>query len=236
MSAATALRQVRIDRCHRTESHGTFRSELAFGDWSPCPKCPTDEWRRAEHTADRARWLRETLDAAQIPRKFAGAAFADAPPTLRAWTEALLEGNSAGPAVLVGGVGVGKTHAAAAALAHLIRDVGIRGRFSTVSEFGRDVRDQWVKRQIEESRVIERLALAPVLVLDDVGAHRALDTELLQELVAVRYAADLMPATIITSNLAAARFADAIGERAADRIREGATVIPMTGRSRRQAA
>lgn len=218
------------------ERHGDYLAHRWRDRWSGCPKC-SDEAIEQRLTEERERDRIERVDRllrrSGIPARFEGVAFDESiPAQLRAWAAKLIAGESCGPAVLVGGVGTGKTHAACATLGHLIR-AGYAGSFTSPSEFGRLIRDQWTAHERTEASIVKEFAEAPVLVLDDLGAHRAIDTELLQELIGTRYANDQTHATIITSNLSAAKFAGVIGERAADRIREGATVMPMTGRSRR---
>lgn len=223
------------------ERHGDYIAHQWRDLWSGCPKCRDDaaEKQRAEdRERDRIERIDRLLRSSGIPARFERAAFDDSVPAkLRTWAAKLIAGQGCGPAVLVGGVGTGKTHAACAALGHLIRaGTGTAGRFTSPSEFGRLIRDQWTAREHTEGSIVEQYAGAPVLVLDDLGAQRPIDTELLQELICTRYAADQLHATIVTSNLAASKFAEAIGERAADRLREGSTVIVMGGPSRRAAS
>ena len=236
MISPAVLIDTQTKRCER---HGEYLArQYRDAQWSICPKCANEAFQKREaEEREQARLerLARALARSGIPARFHAAAFdRTIPQKLRDWSDSWAAGKSVGPAVLVGDVGTGKTHAACAALAHLIR-AGAVGRFITVSEFGRLIRDQWTTHERTEASIIEEYARAQLLVLDDVGAQRPIDTELLQELICARYAADLMAATIITSNHSAKNFAALIGERAADRILEGAMGIPMTGRSRRKA-
>lgn len=217
--------------------HGEYLTRQWSYGWSSCPKC-AEETGAALHAEELERERIKRIDRlvgrSGIPARFHDAAFDDSlPAPLRAWAARLIAGQGVGPVVLVGGVGTGKTHAACATLAHVIRACSCTGQFTTPSEFGREIRDQWTERERTEGSILDQYAGAAVLVLDDVGAQRAIDAELLQELVRVRYDLDRLHATIITSNLAVENLATALGERAADRIREGSIVIPMTGASRR---
>lgn len=232
MTATVA--ETRSSSCTR---HGDYLARQWGDRWSGCPKCNDEAaaaQRAEERERDRIARADRLLRRSGIPARFAGAAFDSAPAPLRAWAERLIAGQGTGPALLVGPVGTGKTHGACAVLAHVIRESGYAGRFTTSSEFGRLIRDQWTALERTEASIVDDYAGAPVLVLDDVGAQRPIDTELLQELIGARYAGDLMHATIITTNWSAENLEKAIGERAADRIREGSVVIPMTGPSRRR--
>lgn len=236
MTPAATVVETRVGQCDR-HGHGEYLARQRRDQWTGCPKCiEQDIARQRAEESEQARLARieRALRISEIPNRFADARFDDSvPKRLQEWTEDLIAGTASGPAVLVGGVGTGKTHAACAVLAHCIRTCETVGRFTTPAAFGRQVRDQWTSRERTEGDILKQYAEAPVLILDDLGASRAVDAELLHELICVRYAADRLYATIITSNLSPAKFADAIGERAADRIRQGSVVIPMTGRSRR---
>ncbi len=236
----STLRQP-VTEVRQCETHGAYEASnwSGGGYWSKCPKCAEIAAAAERAEESRQRWaerIRRNLEQSGIPLKFQAAQMdASIPAALHAWLTALKANTTTGPAVLVGSVGTGKTFAACAALIEAIR-AARHGGFVTASQFGRTIRDQWTAKQQTEQSIIERFALVPVLVLDDVGAQRAIDTDLLQELIAERYAAGLMPATIVTTNYAAANLSSVLGERAADRLREGAVVIPVTGQSRRKPA
>lgn len=237
--------------------HGEFDVKPIGRFTSGCPKCQAEfeerELRQAAETAERASAgrLALALQASEIPAKYRDALFDDAlPDALRDWVTEAIKSAQEGPLVLVGGVGTGKTYASCAALLHIIRHAANAtsvlndgffdiqrydfGRFVTPSQFGRKLRDQWVLKAEAESALIQRYAFTPFLVLDDLGACRDLDTQLLQDLIVERHAAGLMGRTIITSNYGAAKFGEVVGERAADRIREGSFVVPIVGKSRRR--
>ena len=220
--------------------HGEYTAYRIGADWTGCPRCGEDRMRERERReaederrASIAHWLRTS----GRPLKYAGARFDDSlPPKLREWTGQAIEGAAPGALVIVGSVGTGKTHAACAALLQVI-EAGLRACYVTASGYGREVRDTWSRGSREsESRVLERYAEAPFLVLDEIGAGRDIDAPILQDLIGARYDAGLMRRTIVISNLAAARFAEVLGERAADRLKEGALILTMTGASRRRPA
>lgn len=129
--------------------------------------------------------------------------------------------------LLLGGVGSGKTTAAAWVLSKHLERVGAQpsgttrepAMFSTAQEldgasgFRQDFRE-W----------LERLCHCGLLVLDDLGTERLGDGEqgAIQRIVTQRIATGRR--TVLTANLDAAAFRERYGERLADRIRESGQV------------
>ncbi|MGB0218797.1 MAG: ATP-binding protein [Sinimarinibacterium flocculans] len=230
------------------ERHGAYTARR-MGDYTTrCPAC-AEEQRAAEEQRRRMRdqqvsrrhWLVRALSEAGIPAKFAAARMAqlEAPfaHRVRVWVDAATAGKSSGPLVLAGSVGVGKSHAAAAAMRAWIVRARQAARYTTASDYSAVVRDCWRRDADQsESRVEQRHAEVALLVLDDLGAGRAIDSEILQGLISARYAAGRLATTIISTNIAPAGFDAAFGERVADRLREGATLITCAGKSRRRPA
>ncbi len=126
--------------------------------------------------------------------------------------------------VLCGGVGCGKTVAAAMALA----DRGA-GRF--VTAFGLTRLSPYDEGEMDE------LETTPLLVLDDLGSEyqdaKGFLRAFLDGLVNARYDAGLR--TIATTNLKAAEFADRYGARIADRIKQTGCFVELQGKSMRAA-
>lgn len=224
------------ERAMRCAVHGAyagrFRTVNGREYGGRCPQCAEDEQAAAERAKrDEAAALRWSLT--EVPAKFALAACAAFPPAVGRWLAAVEGRASSGPLVLVGDVGTGKTHIAVAALRVLVR-AGLHGFYLSALDYGQRVRETWgAKREESERSLLRRYAQSAVLVLDEVGANRAAEESIVQDLIAARYDAGLMPRSIIVSNLAPAALDKAIGERAADRIREGATLVALTGESRR---
>ena len=205
-----------------------------------CLKCCEEERAeqdRLQQEQDRRERIIELTAGAEIPPKFARASLDGAPPKIAAWLTSAIEGESAGPLVLIGPVGVGKTFAACGALRRFVADTTRAARYITAPGYGRAVRNTWGRvSEHSETQLLHRYGKASFLVLDEFGASRDVDASMLQDLIGARYDAGLMPKTIIVSNLGVTKFAEAAGERAADRIREGCTVCAMTGASRRNPA
>lgn len=230
------------------DRHGAYTARRRGDYTGSCPICSEEKSaaeyaarRKRDHEKSRRHWLKQALREASIPQKFRLARMADlqAPlaPRVRDWVENAAAGRTEGPLILVGGVGVGKTHGAAAAVRHWLMRARRPARFTTASDYSSAVRECWRRDAATTEADVERKhAAAALLVIDDLGTGRAIDAEILQGLVAARYAADLMPTTIITTNIAPAGFNAAFGERVADRLREGATLITCAGKSRRRPA
>lgn len=144
--------------------------------------------------------------------------------------------------LLQGGVGSGKTTAAAWVLAKQLERESASARpsggtvvdaamFVTAPEFN------GLSDYHPESRVwLERLCRCGVLVLDDLGTERMGDGELscVQRLISERHSAGRR--TVLTSNLTAEVFHARYGERVADRIRESGMVRGSGKESLRRAA
>lgn len=146
--------------------------------------------------------------------------------------------------VLLGAPGTGKTVAAVARVGEYVFDVA---NWSAPDDYHqrpyfRRHLPVWITAA-ELARVdhyrqaeVDRVAKAPLLVIDDLGAEyndlKRFFCSLLDELVDARYSRKL--ATIITSNLDASAFAARYGERVLDRLREGGRLVGCGNVSLRQ--
>lgn len=72
-----------------------------------------------------------------------------------------------------------------------------------------------------------------LLILDDVGAERLTDWGREQLFLLIDHRYNQMLPTIVTTNLTPAELKQNIGDRIADRLVQGALLVPMTGLSRR---
>ncbi len=123
--------------------------------------------------------------------------------------------------LFVGNVGRGKTHLAAAITNDLI-DHGYGARFVVVPEFLDALRFSYQKEEIAtESEIIRRVQGAPVLILDDLGAHNYSEWTKGKIFTLLNYRLNYQLPTIITTNLKPGEELDqVIGERTVSRIVE----------------
>lgn len=88
-------------------------------------------------------------------------------------------------------------------------------------------------REDPRRQAVDRLCARPLLALDELGVKAAseFDHGELFRLIDHRYRAGLP--TLVAANCTQAAFADAVGERIADRLREQGPMIVLTGESQR---
>lgn len=216
--------------------HGSYQ-EGPY-DRFACPTCKTEG--NAIEKAWRASWVVwRAWQASGVPTRFRNRRFSNfrTPTKMHAAAlkaaQAVAAGDMQGLALL-GPVGVGKSHLGIAIAADAIR-AGYVARWWNVAELLRAWRSTFERgSEIREETFLERLAAADVLILDEIGV-RATDWEsaALTELVDIRYRDET--AIVLTGN--STDIAQAIGERAADRLREMGAVLALAGASyRKQAA
>lgn len=232
----------KVEREGSCEKHGQYRQSVHVinGVERPttCLTCAlersaAEDEREEREEAERA--YRDRVSSAGIPSKFSHveALGAVAPPQVLAWLAKVEAKASTGPLVIVGPVGVGKTHLAVSALKALLRRW--RGAYVSAIDHGRRVRETWSRQgEHTERSLLEYYAGVWILVLDELGATRPIDEPIVQDLICARYDSGRMPQTILITNLAPKSLPAALGERAADRIKEGSTVVTLAGSSRRK--
>lgn len=170
-----------------------------------------------------------------LPQRFL-AAEADNPQVL-AWVEKFRTDPTTTPSLLLlGPVGVGKTHQAfgalrAAVLATAARPARMMWRVITHPEFNAAMRPQSDDGHL---RALDEYIAADLLVLDDLGSGKATDwtADTLYRLIDARWA-NQRP-TIATSNLAPETLRTTIGDRIVSRLADG-IVVPLKGGDRRRA-
>ncbi len=171
-------------------------------------------------------------NAAQVPARHATSSFEswqwmggkDAALPLRQWVEGLDPAGVATGKMLVGDLGVGKTHLAVAALRHGVLERGIAARFV---DFGHLLHDMKGKLPTP-GRSPAELAATALLVLDDVPVLSTdFERSLADEIITRRY--NGAGATIITSNARADTLDAVLGARCASRVREMCPEILLRG-------
>ena len=136
--------------------------------------------------------------------------------------------------VLTGQPGTGKTHLACAVLSAVIQRYAVSGRFDTVSDLLRSIKETYRKDSpFSERDVIGRYVGCDLLVIDELGVQVGSEHEklLLFEVLNGRYQ-ELRP-TILISNLSANELEEFLGHRVMDRYRECGVVLAFDWESYR---
>lgn len=196
-----------------------------------------EQFRREALAQIRADRVTSFLANSNVPHKFTNVSPDFEGDRELVWFTAALEGRSTGPLILSGTVGTGKSHKSCSMLRAFIEKRNSPGYYITAAEYCRDIRSTWSGRaDFSEAQILRRYSETTFLVLDDLGAGKAADVDLIQDLICERYDAGLLPYTVVSTNIAAPAFNERFGERVADRLREGATLIELTGASLRRPA
>jgi DNA replication protein DnaC len=173
---------------------------LRFPGPPPVERCAC---RRTRHNQQR-------LSGAGLPPKYQHATFEnfsaynrsliEALGRVRAWADSYpvlprRAGDTAGRGlVLIGHVGVGKTHLAAALLKQVITTTGCRGLFYTTKDLLRAIRESYdPATQTTAKQLLDAVTGCQLLVLDDLGEERVTDWvfETMNLIVNARYNACL---------------------------------------------
>lgn len=204
--------------------------------WTGCPDCEeaniADERqkeanRKAEvarakmeellhEAAIPARFIGRTLDNFRVETQQQGAALAIA----RAYVEQFEIVRKRGDGLVFSGLpGTGKSHLATAILQAILPEHC--GLYMTCMGMIRTIRGTWRKdSERGETEVLNTIARAPLLVLDEIGVQYGTDGEqtIIFDVLDRRYR-DMMP-TVLLTNQAKQGFKDFIGERSFDRLTE----------------
>ncbi len=242
MNSVTSLMsklQVESAKCER---HGAYESTgLPVADsvrWSPCPECHAESEAAAQRIhrqklnahGNQVR-LERAMEQACIPKRYQFRTL----DTYQAKSEAQAKAlNSArrfadnfdgileqgGNLIMAGSPGTGKTHLAIG-IAHQIIGNGRTAMFMTAMNAIRRIRETYRKDDATERKVIQAMAEPDLLILDEVGIQLGTDSErmTLFEIINARY--EQMRPMILISNLDIQGIKDFLGERSADRLREG---------------
>lgn len=166
--------------------------------------------------AEVCRWVREVVDHAVK--------------TQRGTVPSVRRGPSL---LLLGPTGVGKTHQAYGAL-HAFAESGVQcsWKFTTAADMYAHLRP---RSGVDTEAEFGRYALAPLLVIDDLGAAKGSEwvEEVNYRLINFRY--EHMLPTLITTNVRPGDLEQEIGKRVASRLLEMADRAAMVGTDRRKA-
>lgn len=234
--------------------HGQFGNALIdqFGAdpvWYGCPRCAFDRRHAADLSVRAAgvlahaeRQMNERLLDSKIPPRFQQSTFENwraenDPAKSKVWSmatgyvEAFSENFEVGRCVmLLGQVGCGKTHLAAAMLQQTIRNfghAGLIGRYVTAGSIIRDVKSTFGSRDKTESDVYADLLKPHLLVIDEIGVQHNTPFEqvCLFEVINGRY--ERMLPTVVVSNLGIVELRDCMGDRAVDRLRDRGGLVGL---------
>jgi DNA replication protein DnaC len=217
--------------------------------WSRCPTCSRDreeqereQQRKAQEVRQRqlrdhylrlsgieGRYQAATLDSFETEGPMQAQVLA----SCLEYVEAFPPADGRG-LFLIGPPGTGKTHLGCAMVRHLIEHRTEPASIATVQAIVRRLRATWRKGAAEtEEEAIEFYARDALLVLDEVGATFGTEAERLQlfEVLDRRYIR--RRPTVVLSNLPPQDLKAALGDRAYDRLREGARVLAMQWASHR---
>lgn len=230
-------------------THGAWRNpvlkQLADKMAGRCPECDREalaakdrDQLQAQRTAvagKRDSRMRQVLDGAEIPKRFAGRSFenyrlldeggapqADALNRATKFAQNFPKVMERGANfVFCGKPGAGKTHLACAIANHVMRTFGASALFITVFDAIQRVKSTYGDKSQSERAVMQAFTEPDLLILDEVGVQFGTDFEkvIITDLINRRYN-DMRP-TIILSNLDEAELSAFLGERIMDRMFEG---------------
>lgn len=236
------------------ETHGEYQiKEIKFGErvirMEGCPKCAdAREAKRAEEEAERERKLAHERRCNKLSR--AGLSVRTINSTfenyvaeseqqkynlarVQSFVDAVEADRAVGNLMMVGSVGTGKTHLAAAIVHEVSKSH--RVRIIRCIDMIRDIKATWSSRSEESEReVIDGFCNLDVLIIDEVGIQFGSDTEkmLMFDVLNGRY--DNCVPTVLISNLDHENLKDYLGAQVVDRLREdGGSLLAFNWESHR---
>lgn len=255
MPAATPAPQKTTGVC---DEHGQFPQQVnvIFGKEfkTGCPECSRirSEEEAARKLAQESEALRmrmaEKLGAALIPKRFAGKTFAGYQAITAEQQKALKTcmryaaefrqiAESGRCLLLLGKPGTGKTHLSVAIANEIMGKSSATAVYRTIGSVLQAIRASYDHTTDQsESQILSSLISPSLLILDEIGVskEKPSDFELTTLFAIINGRYEELRPTVIVSNLDAKALASAIGERCADRLREGGViVIPFEWESQR---
>lgn len=236
------------------EEHGEYQATmhqvLSRTFRSPCPVCKTGQQAktRAEAAERERQELAWKLGDALVPKRFKGKTFeayqasspgqAKALARCRLYVEQFEQNLEAGRSmIMVGRPGTGKTHLGVSIAQAVMATTEYTAAYRTLGSVLQSIRATFDGSSGQsEGSILDALIRPTLLVLDEVGASKESPSEFelsrLFSIINGRY--ERMLPTIVISNLDASELPLAMGERSADRLREGGGfVLPFTWESHR---
>lgn len=221
--------------------HGDYISVVSKHSDKPsgCPVC-AEELQRKQEAEEAAEWnaknekrkIERLLGSSLIPTRFQGKTFAsyraEGPKQKAAlalctdYAHNFRDHYEAGRCLLLlGNVGTGKTHLAAAIAEYLITEKSAAAVYRTVYSLMQYIKGSFDKHsEYTEAKAYANLISPHLLIIDEIGATKTTEFEqaALFNIINGRYEEQLP--TIVISNLMPGELAGSIGERSVDRLRE----------------
>lgn len=235
------------ERAAECEKHGAYASKNYYGSvWSGCAQCSTEEDARKQDERAKSE-RRDRADArlrlSGLEGRFVDTTFDDFDAVLPAQKKVLQACRDYAASVafdggaglwLIGPPGTGKTHIGSAMVRSVIEDRDRPAAIHSGREIIRMLRATWGNRErgrtwdgraVTEEGVIDDLGRLGLLVIDEIGVGFGTDSEHVQlfDVIDLRY--KYRRPTVLLSNLPAKGLKEAMGDRAYDRLREGAQVL-----------
>jgi len=227
------------------EKHGPYSSTetrvLRSTFRSPCPQCKQAlaEKERAEAVERSRHELAWKMGDALIPKRFKDRTFdtytANNPGQVKAKARCVkyaaeFEQNlSAGRCmIMLGNPGTGKTHLGISVAQAIMATSGHTAAYRTLGGILHAIRATFDGSSGQtEGSILDALVRPALLVLDEVGASKETpsDFELSRLFSIINGRYEKMLPTIVISNLGVKELPSAMGERSADRLREGGVIV-----------
>lgn len=236
------------------EEHGEYQATvthvLSHTFRSPCPGCKQAQLAKSAALAvERQRHeLAWKLGDALIPKRFKDKTFeayqatnpgqAKAKARCELYATEFEQNLEAGRCmILVGNPGTGKTHLGVSIAQAVMASTGHTAAYRTLGGILQSIRATFDGSSGQtEGSILDALIKPTLLVLDEVGASREApsDFELSRLFSIINGRYEKMLPTIVISNLGVKELPAAMGERSADRLREGGVIVlPFTWESQR---